>query len=197
MSPKDTKERILQAGKEEFLRSGFQKASLRRIAKTAGVTTGAIYGYYSDKRQLFEALVAPAKRILERDLRCFWVSSLCDQHPNPQLDFLVDEVFNQFDIFKLLVCRAPDASWEAYLDHIAEQGADQAEKELTLFENSGWSLGPKLLRFLSSTYYTALFDIVRHDMSQEEAKAYTSQLERFFLAGWRGLLKLAPSNNVS
>ncbi len=42
------------------MEKGFQAASLRNIVKTAGVTTGAFYGYYDSKEELFAALVDPA-----------------------------------------------------------------------------------------------------------------------------------------
>ena len=48
---------IFSAAMQEFLKKGFQSASLRNIVKTAGVTTGAFYGYYNSKEDLFEALV--------------------------------------------------------------------------------------------------------------------------------------------
>ena len=48
---------IYQAAMEEFLDKGFKSASLRNIVKTAGVTTGAFYGYFDSKEALFEALV--------------------------------------------------------------------------------------------------------------------------------------------
>ena len=41
-----TQERILSAAMDEFLQRGFRSAPLRSIVKTAGVTTGAFYGYY-------------------------------------------------------------------------------------------------------------------------------------------------------
>ena len=41
-----TIDRILECSKKEFLEKGFKNASLRVIAKEAGVTTGAIYGYF-------------------------------------------------------------------------------------------------------------------------------------------------------
>ena len=40
---------ILSAAMQEFLKKGFKSASLRNIVKTAGVTTGAFYGYYDSK----------------------------------------------------------------------------------------------------------------------------------------------------
>ena len=48
---------ILSAAMQEFLEKGYKSASLRNIVKTAGVTTGALYGYYDSKEDLFEALV--------------------------------------------------------------------------------------------------------------------------------------------
>lgn len=48
---------ILLAAMQEFLEKGYKSASLRNIVKTAGVTTGAFYGYYDSKEDLFEALV--------------------------------------------------------------------------------------------------------------------------------------------
>ncbi len=54
---KTTLQMILSAAIQEFLEKGFTSASLRNIAKKAGVTTGALYGYYDSKEDLFEALV--------------------------------------------------------------------------------------------------------------------------------------------
>ncbi|MFR3029882.1 MAG: TetR/AcrR family transcriptional regulator [Blautia sp.] len=55
---------LMAAGKKEFLNHGFMGASLRNIAASLGVTTGAIYRYYTDKEALFDAIVAePAQRL--------------------------------------------------------------------------------------------------------------------------------------
>ena len=52
-----TLERIHQAAKREFLEKGYKGASLRNIVRSLSMTTGAFYGYYKSKEQLFEALV--------------------------------------------------------------------------------------------------------------------------------------------
>lgn len=58
--PLTTLERIHQAARQEFLAKGFQRASLRKIVQSVGMTTGAFYGYYRSKADLFAALVGPA-----------------------------------------------------------------------------------------------------------------------------------------
>ena len=53
----ETRDRLLKVAKEEFLELGYEKASMRKICKKAGVTTGALYFFFKDKNDLFGALV--------------------------------------------------------------------------------------------------------------------------------------------
>ena len=57
MSPESTLARIHQVARKEFREGGFCGASLRSIVKSVGMTTGAFYGYYKSKEELFAALV--------------------------------------------------------------------------------------------------------------------------------------------
>ena len=58
--PNDTREEILTAARELFARLGYEKASLRAIAKSAGVDPSLILHYFSSKDGLLrEALTLP------------------------------------------------------------------------------------------------------------------------------------------
>ena len=59
MPAESTLTRIHQAAKTEFLEKDFAEP-LRNIVKSVGMTTGAFYGYYKSKEELFEALVGGA-----------------------------------------------------------------------------------------------------------------------------------------
>lgn len=54
-----TRNKLLEAGREEFYQYGYQQASLRRICKACGVTTGAFYFSFASKQELFHAIVDP------------------------------------------------------------------------------------------------------------------------------------------
>lgn len=54
-----TRQKLLDAGREEFYRYGYQKASLRRIYAACGVTTGAFYFFFENKDALFCQIVDP------------------------------------------------------------------------------------------------------------------------------------------
>lgn len=55
----ETKAAILFAAAEEFYEYGYEKSSLRRICSRAGVTTGAIYCFYSSKEDLLSNVMKP------------------------------------------------------------------------------------------------------------------------------------------
>ena len=52
----ETERKILETAKKEFLERGFHGTSMRRIAALAGVTTGALYGYFDSKERIFDSL---------------------------------------------------------------------------------------------------------------------------------------------
>ncbi|MFE9607718.1 TetR family transcriptional regulator [Streptomyces sp. NPDC006012] len=59
----DTRERILTAAREEFSERGYEKTSVRGIAKAAGVDSALVHHYFGTKEQVFEAValtLAPA-----------------------------------------------------------------------------------------------------------------------------------------
>ena len=57
---------ILRAARREFLRHGFQGASLRGIAERAQVSLANIYNYYRDKEALYLAVLQPRLDDFER-----------------------------------------------------------------------------------------------------------------------------------
>lgn len=54
----DTRERIIQTALRVFLAEGYAGASLKEVARQAGVTKGGIYHYFESKEELFAEAVA-------------------------------------------------------------------------------------------------------------------------------------------
>ena len=51
-----TRQQILDAAQREFARCGVTRTTLQRIAAAAGVTRGAVYWHFANKRTLFRAM---------------------------------------------------------------------------------------------------------------------------------------------
>src|SRR5689334_18742580 len=56
----DTRDRILTAAREEFSERGYDKTSVRGIAKAAGVDSALVHHYFGTKEQVFEAAIEGA-----------------------------------------------------------------------------------------------------------------------------------------
>ena len=54
---KETYEAILRAAATVFAKQGFEKAQAPDIARVAGISTGAVYRYFTDKREIFLELI--------------------------------------------------------------------------------------------------------------------------------------------
>lgn len=55
----EMRKRIYEAAIGEFYKKGFSQASMREIAKSAGMTVGNLYRYFKDKEDLFCSVISP------------------------------------------------------------------------------------------------------------------------------------------
>ncbi|MEU6993107.1 TetR family transcriptional regulator [Streptomyces sp. NPDC046465] len=55
-----TRDQILRAAREEFSERGYEKSSVRGIAKAAGVDPALVHHYFGTKEQVFEAAITVA-----------------------------------------------------------------------------------------------------------------------------------------
>jgi AcrR family transcriptional regulator len=53
----ETRQKLLQAAKQEFARRGFEKANINQISLSAGFAKGTIYNYFESKRMLMLELI--------------------------------------------------------------------------------------------------------------------------------------------
>lgn len=59
----DTKERILLIALQLFARDGYEAVSVRTIAEELGMTKGALYRHYKNKRDIFDSIVERMNQI--------------------------------------------------------------------------------------------------------------------------------------
>ncbi|HWH72835.1 MAG TPA: TetR family transcriptional regulator [Methylibium sp.] len=64
-----TRDRLLDAAELEFQRRGVSRTSLQEIARAAGVTRGAVYWHFSDKADLFNAMMNRVVLPLEQEIK--------------------------------------------------------------------------------------------------------------------------------
>ena len=58
----ESRKRIIDAAMDVFSRKGYAKASIREIAKTAGISVGGVYLYFKNKEELYKSLINEGMR---------------------------------------------------------------------------------------------------------------------------------------
>lgn len=193
----DTLEQIHQAAMEEFLEKGFQEASLRQIVKNAGVTTGAFYGYYSNKAALFAALVEPhAAAVMGRFMETQLAFAKLPKEEQPEhmgkesaacIDWMLDYIYDHYAPFKLLICKADGTPYEYFIHEIVEVEVEYTFRYIEVLKNLGRQvpeLDKDLCHMIASGMFNGIFEMIRHDMPKDRAKRFIDQLREFSTAGW-------------
>jgi AcrR family transcriptional regulator len=198
----DTYKKIIPAAKKEFLSKGFEKASMRTIASEAGISAAGLYRHFADKEAMFEALLEPLfqkfevsfQKQRERDYAFLENNSLDDMWKEPaDLSLFMELVYGNYEEFKLLVCCSQGTRHGDFIHDFVTMEQKETLEFLEAARSRGISVKemvPKELHLLLSAYYTAVFEVVVHDFSKEEAKHYLDTLQMFFYPGWRAVLGL-------
>lgn len=196
----DTEARLLEAGQQEFLKYGYEQASMRRIAANAKVTTGAIYGYYPSKEAVFEALVGTAangllqtyKRLHEEFERMPAQSQAgkLDEITEVDLVDLVQYIYDHYDAFRLLFCCGSRGYAERYINQLAEIEETSARNFLNTMKVLGYpvqEIEETVIHILIRSFFRQLQEFIVQEVPREKACAYVLTLGRFRQAGWMRL----------
>lgn len=198
-----TKKNILEAGKNEFLEKGFRGASLRNIVKNAGVTTGAFYGYYKSKEELFDALVGePSEKFMGKFVEA--QNTFAELPPEVQpdhmgkisgdcIDWMTDYIYDNKDAFKLILCCSAGTKYENFVHDIVEIEVKATYDFIKVLKSTGHkirNIDPQLIHIIASGMFSGFFEIVIHDMEYDRAVEYVKILKDFHTSGWKEIMEL-------
>lgn len=197
----ETVKKIHTAAMTEFLKNGFQGASLRNIVKTAGVTTGAFYGYYASKEELFDALVKTQYDVFmgmykstQENFAALDAQSQMENmgvQSGECLKKMMEYEYENKDVFKLLLCCAEGTKYENMVHEMVEIEVDATHAFAENAKKLGYPeyrVDPTLEHILVSGMFTAFFEMIIHDVPFEKATAYLQELRDFYTAGWKRIM---------
>lgn len=178
-----TRQLIIDAGKKEFLEKGFQGASLRTIAQNAFVTTGAMYGYFESKEDLFATIVKPCCAAVKCRFSLAKDSffELPKEDTFDCIDWMIDYIYDHYDIFKILICCSQGTKYESFVHDMVE-----IEVQSTLKHAPNIDKG--FCHMIVSGMFGGIFELIEHDIPREQAKPFVAELRKFNHAGWMKLL---------
>ena len=196
----ETEKRILEIARKEFLARGFQGTSMRRIAALAGVTTGALYGYFDSKEKIFDSLVEESYAAVMNACKAaheefaalpydVQVSGMGDITARC-VEWCLEYIYDHLDEFRLIIMCSEGTRYSNMVDEMMRVEEESTEEFILLMRRNGMEIpeiDPLLEHMITSGYFTSFFEVVRHSVPRKEARIYIQNLQAFYKAGWERL----------
>lgn len=196
-----TLEQIHQTAKSEFLEKGFQSASLRNIVKSLGMTTGAFYGYYKSKEELFEELVGEHYNFLInrfKDAQQQFAQLPYEKQPDVMGEIsrecmfdMLHYAYEHLDECKLILCCAEGTRFCGLIDEMVEieiASTHTYQKVLVELGRPSQMIDPTLEHILITGMFHTFFELVIHEMPLKDAENYVKEMQAFYTAGWMKIM---------
>lgn len=189
----ELEEKILASARQEFLDCGYQEASLRRICRQAGLTTGALYKRFKGKDELFVSVLAPtladleayAQEQKERDYEFLDEGSMAQmwEHRLEDIEAIMHIFYQHRENMQLLLFRSQGSSQADFKASLPRLATLETYRYLEQAYEAGQI--PQLIdrAFLESAmfaYYTALIEPLAQDWPEDRALAYGREIIRLF-----------------
>ncbi|MFP4661520.1 MAG: TetR/AcrR family transcriptional regulator [Halanaerobiales bacterium] len=190
----EVRDSIIKAARGEFIKHGYQKASIRQIAEEAGVIPSNIYNYFDGKDGVFGEVLKPL--IVELDnFKAFMIKwefsdKSGDKHEGPgEHRRVMVESIKLVDkyraLFKLLVFKSHGSSYEDYINKMVNWFTDNMY--LHFKRNSGDLFSKFLIHNTTSIWFNFIKEILRYDVSGKEMQQATADMMTFIYSGHAGL----------
>ena len=153
--------------------------------KSVGMTTGAFYGYYKSKEELFEALVGEHYAYL---LGCFqkaqkeFADLPHEQQPEVMGDIsgacmfdMLHYAYEHLEECKLILCCSEGTKFSGLIDEMVE------------IEAAATHAYQEVLILITGMFHT-FFELVIHEMPLQNAENYVKEMRAFYTAGWMKIM---------
>ncbi|MCY1153014.1 MAG: TetR/AcrR family transcriptional regulator [Sphaerochaetaceae bacterium] len=192
-----TRLKILKVAFDEFLEKGFEEASLRNIAKLSKVSTGAIYGYFTSKSDIFDTLVKDTSeelyKLMEINIQEFFEGDIENQISNlgnnseNMIYPLIDYIYAHYNEFYLIFLKSQGTKYQYYI----ERFVDLEIKNTIVFVDYLFQAGKikkrptnTIIAILSENSILAIFKVLSLGLPIEQAKEQVEYISNFYYSGW-------------
>lgn len=196
----DTQKNLIDAATLEFAQYGFQKSSLRRICAKAGVTTGALYFFFTDKDDLFASVIAPVTEGILSLMKEHYAMELT----SPAQKLITDEsedvrMGNEFLEFfygnktlcHILLDHRDHPAVQSFFDQVTQLMDTQTVLLIKVLAPEGaadQTFNECTIHWFSSLLIDSVIHILSHDFDEARAKEQLRIVTRFMRGGMLSLL---------
>jgi len=186
---------IMESGTREFLDNGFKKASLRKIVKDAGTTTGNFYNYFRNKEALFEELIiGDYNRFLyfinnhDKMNKPDFLYNLSNPSIwNQMISEVIDDIIPNFNNGLVLLLDASEGTkYEGVKDELIILMEEHFNEHLDKANNS--TISKEMGKIIATQIIDGIILIVRNNKGLELQQRLIRELIMFYIIGSMGIM---------
>lgn len=197
---KETREKLIESAKAEFMEKGYNKASLRSICANAGVTTGALYFFFEDKADLYRAIVGkPVDELFAimqehfdedenvvADTDADNMDDYIDDH-SEIAQVLIHHIYSNYDAAILVLTKSQGSEYENLVDRIVDM---TESKSIEMMEKISAKTGKKkkvnkyMLHLVIHLVVDSFVHLVTHEPDEQRALANIKKVFRMTMHNW-------------
>ncbi|MBR4096555.1 MAG: TetR/AcrR family transcriptional regulator [Oscillospiraceae bacterium] len=194
---KETREKLIESAKAEFMEKGYNKASLRTICANAGVTTGALYFFFEDKADLFRAIVGkPVDELFSIMQSHFDEDDEIIMSPDYDADeddhseiaqVLIHHIYSNYDAVILLLTKSQGSEYENLVDRIVEMTESKSietMEKISLKNGKKKKLNKYMLHLVIHLMVDSFVHLVTHEPDEKKALANIKKVFKMTMHNW-------------
>jgi AcrR family transcriptional regulator len=197
----NTPDKIKNTARTIFLANGFRETSMQMIASEVGISAPGLYKYFESKEEIFSALVDPLitaiKEILhmaENEKDTLFAEGKSEKVWDKEKTFkeMLDFIYANFSGMKLLLFCAEGTAYENIIDKVADYETQVMLRTLPRLREQGMDIpeiDAETISTMMRQQYRTHAEFIRKDYPRERAEQYQKEVDTFFTAGWRALLR--------
>lgn len=188
-------DKIIESAKTEFLKYGFQKASLHKIAANAGITTGALYTRYKNKDALFTSLLEDMfieMNNISEGIQQLYMEAKSSRNADKFVEAIKAEeeiylnmMFDHYDECVLFFCKSSGSSIENMVNEMMKRKSEETVSYLKSISRVPFDLDG--VSFLLSEQFHYYREILERGYTREKAVSCMETVEIYIEAGWKAL----------
>ena len=197
----NTPDKIKNTARTIFLANGFRETSMQMIASEVGISAPGLYKHFESKEEIFSALVDPLitaiKGILhmaESEKDTLFAEGKSEKVWDKEKTFkeMLDFIYANFSGMKLLLFCAEGTAYENIIDKVADYETQVMLRTLPRLREQGMDIpeiDAETISTMMRQQYRTHAEFIRKDYPRERAEQYQKEVDTFFTAGWRALLR--------
>ena len=189
----NTEQRLLIAAKQEFLKHGFEKASLRRICTNTNLSTGAVYFFFASKEELFCRLVQKTTEQMEELAAQLLAIEWNSPDAGVENDMrLIEFLYHHRDEMQLLLEKANGTRYEGFRQELLQR---MEKIFLRFFQKFGApEVEPVLIRLITQMRFGSYLELLNGGYSMEHMLQLSRQLGIYADGGFQSLTAALKQN---